>query len=489
MVKIKIDNLELEVAEGTTVLQAALSNKIDIPYFCYHPKLSVAGNCRMCLVNIKGQNKPVISCRERVREGMEVDTKSSEVKKMQQGVLEFILLNHPLDCPICDQSGECDLQDHYFKFSKFPSRLEDKKVRKPKAKPLGPLVTLDDERCIVCTRCVRFCDEVAKTHELCVTKRGGHSELTTYPDKPLQNPYSLNTVDVCPVGALTSTDFRFKKRVWFLKTSPSICTGCATGCNVKVDWDDKIVYRYRPRQNELVNQCWMCDEGRLSYKFINFENRVLEPLIQKEGEWAGSSWGEVLEKVGHVLKDTKSFSAVLSAQASSEENFSLYSFLKLLNKNITWIQTKKEVENPSHDDFLIDADKNPNSKFLQILSHHLSFSNAFPKNSLCFVLDDLTEKQKEALIDSKPLLVIWFASNLWEPSKWADIVLPKPTFVEQEGTFVNRQKRVQRVSKAFEPRGDAKPVWWVFERLSKMLNKEWKFHSDKEVLEKWIFSS
>ena len=168
MVKIKINNKEVEVAEGTTVLKAALANKVDIPYFCYHPKLSISGNCRMCLVNIKGQNKPVISCRERVREGMEVDTKSEEVKKMQQGVLEFILVNHPLDCPICDQSGECDLQDNYFKFSKFPSRLEDQKIHKPKVKSLGPLVTLDDERCIVCTRCVRFCDEVACEKTACL---------------------------------------------------------------------------------------------------------------------------------------------------------------------------------------------------------------------------------------------------------------------------------------------------------------------------------
>ncbi|MBI5299372.1 MAG: (2Fe-2S)-binding protein [Deltaproteobacteria bacterium] len=183
MVKIKIDDKEIDVPQGTTVLQAAKANKIDIPYFCYHSKLSIAGNCRMCLVQIKGQNKPVISCREQVREGLEVDTKSPEVKKMQRGVLEFILVNHPLDCPICDQSGECVLQDNYFKYSKSSSRLEDQKIHKPKVKPLGPLVTLDDERCIVCTRCVRFCDEVAKTHELCVTQRGGHSELTTFPGK------------------------------------------------------------------------------------------------------------------------------------------------------------------------------------------------------------------------------------------------------------------------------------------------------------------
>src|SRR3989338_5982125 len=240
--KIKIDGEEVEAQAGETILQVAQRENIYVPYFCYHKKLSIAGNCRMCLVQIEGQGKPVISCREPVREGISVHTNTPEVKQMQQGVLEFILKNHPLDCPICDQSGECDLQDHYFNASLFPSRLEDSKVHKPKWKPLGQRVTLDDERCIVCTRCIRFCQEIAGTDELTVTERGGKSTLTTYPGAELKNPYSICTVDVCPVGALTSTDFRFKKRVWFLKKTKSICTGCSTGCNVYVDWDDSIAY-------------------------------------------------------------------------------------------------------------------------------------------------------------------------------------------------------------------------------------------------------
>lgn len=475
-IKLKIDNKEVEVAEGTTILRAALDNNIEVPYFCYHSKLSIAGNCRMCLVQVKGMNKPTISCREVARPGMEVDTRSEEVKKMQKGVLEFILLNHPLDCPICDQAGECPLQDQYFKFSKFPSRLEDEKIHKPKAKFLGPQVTLDDERCIVCTRCVRFCDEIAGTHELCVTERGGHSELTTYPGKPMTNPYSGCTVDICPVGALTATDFRFKKRVWFLKTAKSICTGCATGCNTKLDWDDGQVYRYRPRENEAVNQCWMCDEGRLTYKFIN-ENRALDPLIKNNGSFETVGWPEAVHKIFDTGVGDGTVLGVLSAQASCEENFALYHFLKNVFSKVTFAATKKEVANPSKDDFLIDADKNPNSAFLKLLGIHGSVAT----KGLCFVLDNLTEEQKRTLVASKPRLVVWITSNVGEKNDWADLILPKPTFAEQEGTFINRHRRIQHFWKAFEPKGHAKSVWTLLGDLAKELNKEWNFSSAESV--------
>ncbi len=412
----------------------------------------------------------MISCREQVREGMEVDTQSSEVKKMQQSVLEFILLNHPLDCPICDQAGECPLQDQYFKFSKFPSRIEDQKIHKPKVKSLGPTVMLDDERCILCTRCVRFCDEVVGEHELCIIERGGHAELTTYPGREMKNPYSLCTVDICPVGALTSKDFRFKKRVWFLKSTDSICTGCATGCNIKMDWEDGIVYRYRPRENEAVNQCWMCDEGRLTYKFIN-ENRVLEPMIRERGQFKVVSLEDALEKASDAYlggRDDKRptlLVGVLSAQASCEENEALLQFLKEMNPKAQFMATRKEVTNPSRDNFLIDADKNPNTAFLKKLGETISFIEKFPAGAVVFVLDHLTELQKKELIDSKPKLVVWLASNLWEPSGWADVVLPKPTFAEQEGTFINRQGIAQKANKAFEPRGHARPVGEILKGL------------------------
>lgn len=476
-VKLKIDGKEVTIAEGTTVLEAARSIQHEVPSFCYHPKLSIAGNCRMCLVNIKGSPKPVISCREQVREGMEVDTQSEEVKKIQQGVLEFILVNHPLDCPICDQSGECDLQDNYFKFSKSPSRLEDQKIHKPKATPLGPNVTLDDERCIVCTRCVRFCDEIAGEHELCVTERGGHSELTTYPGKELKNPYSLCTVDVCPVGALTSTDFRFKKRVWFLKTAKSVCTGCATGCNIKLDWDDQKVYRYRPRDNEAVNECWMCDEGRLSYKYINEETRVLEPL-QKNGKgYQRTSLKAAVEAIAAACNKIDKARAVVSAQGSCEENFALVHFVKENFKDVHLTKTGKVVVNPSSDDYLIDADKNPNTKFVERLKADAKMAHG----GIYFVLENLTSVQVVELKKQEPEFVVWFASNREADADWADLIMPKPTFVEQNGTFINRKNRIQRALQAFEPRGLAKPVWEVLSEVARYWGVNWNFETAEEV--------
>jgi len=525
MVKIKIDDKEVEVKEGTTLLEAAKSVKAEIPHFCYHSKLSISGNCRMCLVQIEGQAKPVISCRERAREGMVVHTKTPEVKKMQQSVLEFILLNHPLDCPICDQSGECDLQDHYFKYSNFPSRLEEEKIHKPKVKQLGPLVTLDDERCIVCTRCVRFCDEIAGVYELCVIDRGGHSTLTTYPGKELKNPYSLCTVDVCPVGALTSTDFRFQKRVWFLKSFRSVCTGCSTGCNIRVDQDDGVVYRYKPRDNEAVNQCWMCDEGRLSYKFINDErgcnpsqrvcdplHRVFDPLHKKEGILFKTDWEEALQEVrsfspspleGEGARRTgegePSFPVVfvLSAQATCEENFALYQYAKQF-KNVHFMVTGKEVQNPSQDGFLISADKNPNWAFLHLLEKSVTLpltpshqgrgvvpprrewgEGEIPQGAVIYVLEGVSTKLRQKIVDSKPKKVIGLVSNLYDDTNWADLLFPKPTFVEQDGTFVNRQNRIQRIWKGFEPKGHAKPVWEIL----RLLNPKFPFASAEAIFQ------
>ena len=486
MVKFKLDDKEVEAKPGETILQVAQRENTYIPYFCYHPKLSIAGNCRMCLVQIEGQNKPVISCREPVREGIVVQTKTPEVKEMQQGILEFILVNHPLDCPICDQSGECELQDHYFNASLFPSRLEDQKVHKPKVKPLGPLVTLDDERCIACSRCVRFCDEVAGVHELCLTERGGHTTLTTFPGAELKNPYSLNTVDICPVGALTSTDFRFKKRVWFLKTTPSVCTGCATGCNVKMDWDDSQVYRYRPRDNEAVNQCWMCDEGRLTYKSFN-ENRVTDPMIQKDGDWVRIAWEEAFRKVAERTpsplegegKGEGALVVILSAQATCEENFALYQWItKNFPQAKIWA-AGKEVEKATHDKILIDADKNPNWAFLKMLK--VPQVDAIPSGATVIVLGNPPERVVTELIASSAKFSIWITSNGAPAERWADLILPKPTVAEQEGTFINRQQRIQRVWPAFPARGHAKPVWEIVNGMAQVVSQTVGSTSAREI--------
>ena len=264
-----INGKEVTVPRGTAIIRAAATLGINIPHFCYHPALSAPANCRMCLVEVEKARKLEPACYIKVNDGMVVYTESEKVVAARQAVLEFILINHPVDCPICDQAGECKLQDYYMAYDAKPSRLNTGKVGKQKVYPIGPEVVYDGERCILCTRCVRFCDQITGTSELTVVERGDRTEIRTFPGRELDNPYSMNVTDICPVGALTTRDFRFKCRVWLMSSSDSICTGCARGCSVHLDHHLGETQRYRPRFNPEVNEYWMCDEGRLSYKELN----------------------------------------------------------------------------------------------------------------------------------------------------------------------------------------------------------------------------
>ena len=272
MIKCRINNKDLEVEEGTSIIQAFRKLKGDIAHYCWHPGLSVAGVCRLCMVEIKGNPRLQIACNTLVTDGMVITNQSEKVKDAVKWGLDFHLINHPLDCPICDQAGECGLQDQYMRFGQYDSQMGEQKVKKKKVVDLGEKIVLDSERCILCSRCVRFTEEVSKTNELGIFQRGDRSEIGTYSGKPLNNKYSVNTVDICPVGALTSKDFRFRQRVWFLKDKPSICTGCSTGCSVDVFFNKEGLWRVKPRYSE-VNGYWMCDEGRNIYKATNPVNQ------------------------------------------------------------------------------------------------------------------------------------------------------------------------------------------------------------------------
>ncbi len=323
MPKVTIDGHEIEVAPKTTILRAAKQVGVEIPVFCYHPGLSIAANCRMCLVEIEKWPKPQPACYTEVGDGMVIHTATAKVRATQEAVLEFILLNHPVDCPVCDQAGECVLQEHYVTYSAKASRLSHTKTGKPKAKPLGPTVVLDAERCIVCTRCVRFCDEVTKTSELTVEDRGEHAEITTPAGVELDNPYSLNVVDICPVGALTSRQFRFQRRVWFLDMKPSVCTGCARGCAVRVDSHANRVERVVPRYNPDVNGYWMCDAGRQSLDGLREEGLTSGWTPGPNGEARQSNAQDGLRVVAGWLQqaradDTK-VAVALSASLGNED--------------------------------------------------------------------------------------------------------------------------------------------------------------------------
>lgn len=474
MPKLTIDGKEVEVAAGTTVFEAARDFQIDIPHFCYHPKLSIAGNCRMCLVDIEKMPKPAISCNTMATDGMVVHTKTEKVKALQKNVLEFILANHPIDCPVCDQAGECRLQEFYMDYTMTDSQFTEEKVKKPKKVELGPNVMLDDERCILCSRCVRFCDEITKTSELCFINRGDNSTLTTFPGKQLDNKYSLNTVDICPVGALTSKPFRFQKRVWFLKSVPSVCTGCSTGCNIFLDHHDGKVWRYKTRENEAVNECWTCDEGRLSYPFIN-ENRLIRPMLRENGVINEVTEALALEKITQALQNVapEEILFLASAYESNENNQALKKLAEGF-KGAHLYYGAHEVEDPSSDDLLIKADKNPN----RAGAEHLGFQDlaSFSESTtikVIIALDRLGVSQLEKIQKIKPEIFALLASNQSSALELADVVLPTAVFAEQVGSFTNFEKRVQKFEKALETKGMTQPAWQWLQKLATALSQNW----------------
>jgi NADH-quinone oxidoreductase subunit G len=285
MPNISIDGVDYEVEEGRTILQAlddlgVLMNGVDIPHYCWHPKLSVDGSCRLCQVEVEGIPKLQIACDTPVKDGMVITTKNDRVKRAREGVMELLLVNHPLDCPICDQAGECKLQDYAYEYGVKHSRTKEPRQAAKKRVDLGPTIMFDQERCILCRRCVRFCQEVSGTGELATFGRGDHTVLDTFPGIDLDNDYSMNVADICPVGALTTKDFRFKIRTWFLDEVPGVCTGCANGCNICMGVANNKVYRYVPRRNDAVNQTWICDAGRISYKEIQAADRLTEVSLR-----------------------------------------------------------------------------------------------------------------------------------------------------------------------------------------------------------------
>ncbi|MDH3687567.1 MAG: 2Fe-2S iron-sulfur cluster-binding protein, partial [Myxococcales bacterium] len=330
MARFTVDGVEYETEAGTPLLRAldelgVLMNGVDVPHYCWHPKLSVDGSCRLCQVEIEGEPKLQIACDTPVRDGMVVRTDTERVRSAREGVMELLLLNHPLDCPICDQAGECRLQDHAFDYGVPAARTREPRRAAKKRHDLGREIVFDQERCILCRRCVRFCREVTGTNELGVLRRGDRSVLETAPGHPLDNDYSMNVADICPVGALTTKDFRFKVRVWDLENVPGVCTGCSRGCNVEIGVARGEVQRYVPRRNDAVNETWLCDAGRLSYKEIGAPDRVREVSVRGEHGLAPVSLEDAIAGVSarvRAVLDERGGAAVAgiaSAHACNED--------------------------------------------------------------------------------------------------------------------------------------------------------------------------
>jgi NADH-quinone oxidoreductase subunit G len=472
MPKVFINDREIDVPDGLNMIQAAKLAGIEIPHFCYHPGLGVDGNCRLCTIEIDGVPKPQIACNTFAREGLKIRTDTERVREIRRAVLEFFFLNHPLDCPICDQSGECLLQDFYMRYGKYESRLDLPKVHKRKAVQIGPRVTLDAERCVLCRRCVRFCDHVTGTGEIRVVNRGNRSEITVLPDKPLENAYSLNTVDICPVGALTSTDFRFKCRVWFLSSTRSICTGCSRGCNVFLDSSEGIAYRLRPRENQAVNKWWMCDDGRMTYRSLN-DDRCEVPLVDRKETDHDFAVAAIAERLRTAAGEV---TLLLSADMSNESLHAARAFgERILGLPVSRIVAGSVKPPAIEDEILRRADPHPNRRGCDIMGiwkEDLRAALGSGGKVLLVIQNDLVDHDPAAaqilrLYES----VICLSTNLGRTTEMAGIVHPVTPHSECDGTFTNFEGRVQRFRRGTPARGDAMTVAEVLARVASAMGK------------------
>ncbi|MEW6301959.1 MAG: molybdopterin-dependent oxidoreductase [Verrucomicrobiota bacterium] len=507
-IKVKVDGREIDVPktmpdwqgkpQPTTMLQACKLAGIEVPHYCYHPKLPIAGNCRMCLVEfglpaIGPDRKPIlnedgtpkiirsvlpyepttprgaIACATPISPGMELYPGSPATKQMREAVLESLLINHPLDCPICDQAGECKLQEYSVEHGQANSRFVETKVHKPKQVDLGPRIVLDDERCILCTRCVRFSKDIAGDDKLGIVNRGSYNTIAAYPGTKFDNNYTLNTVDICPVGALTSKDFRFQMRVWFLKETKSLCTSCGTGCNIVIGSRENKVYRYEPRENDAVNSCWMCDQGRLNYKWIGREDRLTEVLVRGQR----STWTAALREISDKLKAAPAGSVAIigSARQTNEELFLLKKLATRLNALTDSIERWGEG-----DKLLVNPDKNPNTTGSRLIG--ISFTETginLPKiadgiregkiKTLIVFGEDVTKHdiKTELLAKLDTLIVSGILPN--HTTRAAHYLLPGCAHAEKRGSFTNVKGRVQKFMKAVEPPGDARAEWEFLHEL------------------------
>ncbi len=498
--EISIPKLSVDPVSGrpvpTTMIQACAAAGVEVPHYCYHPKLPVSGNCRMCLVefgtpamgpdrkpilNADGTAKiaksprPAIACASPVSPGMEIYTTTPGVKEMRTSILEFLLINHPLDCPICDQAGECKLQEYSMEYGQSESRFAETKVHKPKQVDLGPRIMLDDERCILCTRCIRFTRDIAGDDALGILNRGGHNTLSHYPGKPFDNNYTLNTADICPVGALTSKDFRFQMRVWFLKETNSVCTSCATGCNIKIGSREDRIFRYVPRDNDAVNSCWMCDEGRLNYKWIGREDRLQAVSIRKAGGASEtSSWSVALKQVSGLLQQAApgSVAIIASARQTNEELFLLSTLAKKLDALTDVVPRTGQA-----DALLVSADRNPNTTGATLTGFITSKpGSVLPKiadairsgkiKTLLVIGEDVTKHGLDAALLGKleTLVVSDILPNA--TTALAHVLLPGRAHAEKRGTFTNIKGRVQKFMRAVEAPGEARAEWEFLQELT-----------------------
>ena len=519
MPHIVIDGQHIEAQQGNTVLQVAYQNGIDIPHFCWHPELSISGNCRMCLVEVgfpkrladgtfeKDKNgelvinyfpKLQIACATQVSEGMNIRTKTDTVIKSQEIVMEFFLINHPLDCPICDEAGQCKLQEYAFNHSTGESRFIEEKVHNKKRISWGPNVLYDGERCIKCSRCIRFAQEIAGQDVLTFVNRGDHVTIELFEGKEFDSKYSMNVIDICPVGALTSKDFRFKARVWDMSFNNSICPGCARGCNISLGVRNNEILRIEPKPNKYVNSFWMCDYGRLTqYPYVN-NQRITEPLAKQKTEHIKITWADAVNKSSEILKKYKPEEIMFigSGKSTNEDIYIFSKFVKqvIKSKNIDFIE---HTDDKFEDKLLRKKDLTPNStgaKYFGLKQNEgITLEKLGDKINnkeikALFLLDDVIDEINNLVNSiSKLEAFILVTSNYSPLAEKADLVLPSSTYAEIEGTYINFENRVQHFEPALVTSENLRYMGMKMSRLDKFgaHNDRWTQHVNRNCKQVW----
>ncbi len=467
LVKVTIDGMVIEVPKGTTIIEAAKQAGILVPHYCYHPSLPSPAVCRMCLVEVEKAPKLAPACVTAVAEGQVVHVNSASAKKAREGVLELLLINHPLDCPICDQAGECELQDYVFQEGRANTRYEAYAKRYNPVEDFGPDVLYVPNRCILCTRCVRFMDDVAKDPVLNVSERGDRAFIGIDPDHELTHMWSGNVVDLCPVGSLISKDFLHKARAWDLDKTASVCPGCSQGCNTMIDTRDNTVVRLRPRPNLDVNRHFMCDYGRLNYRWLNRGDRIEAPLVREGGRHVAMDWDAALERLAEMVRGASGPVVLVAGGSSSTEDLAYVKQLldgAALTAAALVPESGDEHPLPGIPNLALRSARAANGDGARLLGYQVGDGTAALRAAetagLVVLLNaELPEAAAARLAGHSGLVIIGtVASDL---DRHAQLVLPMTNMAEEHGTFVNRDLRVQRYNQARSPLGMARPAWWI----------------------------
>jgi NADH-quinone oxidoreductase subunit G len=466
LVNVTIDGAQVSVPKGTTIIEAAKQAGVLVPHYCYHPSLPSPAVCRMCLVEVEKAPKLMPACVTQVAEGQVVHVESEKAKKAREGVLELLLINHPLDCPICDQAGECELQDYVFQEGRSGTRYAEYAKRYSPVEDFGADVLYVPNRCILCTRCVRFMEDVAEEPVLNVSERGDRAYIGISLDQRLDHPWAGNVVDLCPVGSLLSKDFLHKARAWELDKTASVCPGCTQGCNISIDTRDDVVVRLRPRPNLEVNRHFICDYGRMNYRWMNRGDRIEAPLVRDGGRHAATDWDTALDRLGQLVRGISGSALIVASGRASTESLGLLRLMlgRLGVTAVVQVPLGEEAPLAGIPDLALRRERAPNLAGAELLGYRPDsalISRELPTAGLVILLDaDLSETEQAALSAAPGTLVV-LGTVFPEGLRNAELVLPITNMAEENGTYVNRDRRIQRYNQAKSQPGMARPAWWI----------------------------